>query len=101
MDMPEIENVANYLRELQRHWTVEPIVMSEDENEEQEGVELEVRLQVRESGSYALHTGDSQYDTDHRGYWGSGFLTSGTDCEELARELIEEAAEHAAQCEND
>jgi len=35
--------------------------------------EIEVRLQLFD-GSYQVWTGDSSYDTDHRGYWGSGSI---------------------------
>jgi len=58
---------------------------------------IDVRLQVQEGG-WALRTGDSSYDLDHRGYWGAGYLTRSSNCRELARELIEEARDHAAQC---
>ncbi len=59
---------------------------------------IDVRLQCVD-GAWSLHEGDPQYDTDHRGYWGAGSLSPRTNCRELARELIEEAKDHAAQCE--
>ncbi len=59
---------------------------------------LDVRLQCVD-GAWSLHEGDPQYDTDHRGYWGAGSLSPRTNCRELARELIDEAKDHAAQCE--
>jgi hypothetical protein len=31
----------------------------------------DVRLQILPDGSWAVHTGDSSYDQDHRGVWGS------------------------------
>lgn len=57
--------------------------------------EMEVRLQVDPDGGSCVHAGDSQYDTDHRGFWGYGFLTLSTNCTELAKEMVEEAREHA------
>lgn len=59
--------------------------------------ELDVRLQVTEDGGWGLHTGDSQYDQDHTGYWGYGYLTRRTNCYELAQELVSEAQDHWAQ----
>ncbi len=60
---------------------------------------IDVRLQVFPgTGSWDLHTGDAQYDTDHRGFWGCGFLTPRSNCRDLARDLISEARDHAAQC---
>lgn len=32
---------------------------------------IDLRLQVHANGNWALHAGDPQYDTDHRGFWGS------------------------------
>jgi len=33
--------------------------------------ECDVRLQVWDDEQWIIRTGDSQYDQDHRGYWGS------------------------------
>lgn len=59
---------------------------------------LEVRLQVVD-GSWQLHTGDPQYDTDYRGVWGAGALTgreSVRETRDLAKQLIEEARDQMA-----
>ena len=56
------------------------------------------RLQVTDS-SWFFHTGDSQYDTDHRGYWGIGSVPTyctKSQAREIARALINEAADDAA-----
>ena len=53
----------------------------------------EMRLQVRD-GNWQTHHGDSQYDQDHRGNWGSAFVPYGctrAESREIARELISEA----------
>jgi hypothetical protein len=52
--------------------------------------EPDIRLQVVDGG-WCVHLGDAQYDTDHRGLWGSGSLTPTTNCLELARDLISDA----------
>jgi len=59
---------------------------------------VDVRLQVWPDGSWNLHTGDSSYDQDHRGYWGAAFLPFGNcNLTEIARDLIEQAKDHRAQ----
>lgn len=61
----------------------------------------DVRLQVR-GGGWSVHTGDSQYDQDHRGAWGCGWIRAGAsmrESRETARELIDEAADCAAGME--
>jgi len=59
----------------------------------------EVRLRVYGS-HWSLHTGDSQYDQDHRGFWAFNSVSrgvSGTNGRNVARELLEEVLEDAAQ----
>lgn len=54
---------------------------------------IDVRLQVREDGSYEHHSGDASYDTDHRGYWGCGAVAPDDDdvaLTALAREMVAE-----------
>lgn len=61
---------------------------------------IDVRLQVYENGEWYIHTGDSSYDQDHRGYWGAGMVAPGdtnADLESLAHDLLEQAKDHAAQ----
>ena len=62
---------------------------------------IDVRLQLLDSGDWVLHLGDSQYDTDHQGYWGSGFLDYDWEERELkinidslANSLIDEVEEN-------
>lgn len=62
--------------------------------------ELDVRLQLRSSGAWDIHTGSACYDTDHRGHWGAGYLyADNTDSEvyDLANELVCEVSEDLAQ----
>jgi hypothetical protein len=52
--------------------------------------------------AWEVLTGDSQYDQDHRGYWGCGYVEAGASraaCREVAREIIEEALDARAQGE--
>jgi hypothetical protein len=58
----------------------------------------DIRLQLVD-GSWALHTGDAQYDTDHRGWWGASAVEAGASlrhCRELATALIGEAVSDMA-----
>ena len=59
--------------------------------------ETDIRLQVVDGG-WSTHTGDSSYDQDHRGFWGASFIDRTTNCRDLARDLIDQAREHEAQC---
>ena len=59
----------------------------------------DVRLQVYEDGSWAIHTGGSDYDQDRFGYWGASSLSYDREnLRDLARDLLEQAKDHAAQC---
>ncbi|GAA6622826.1 hypothetical protein [Scytonema sp. NUACC26] len=54
---------------------------------------VDIRLQLL-NGSYEIHTGDSQYDTDRRGAWGYGSVNLHPDSEqtwdEIAIEIVED-----------
>ncbi len=90
MRLPSIKSVASELR------GYKPYI--EDSFVEESGEEpgMDVRLQYHDNGGWCLHTGDSQYDQDHRGHWGAGYLTRATNCRELAKELIDEVVESIA-----
>lgn len=71
----------------------------EDIADEEGNPSIDVRLQVYADGRWALRTGDSSYDQDHRGYWGAGSVSPDmkkSDVRSLAKELIEEAADQYA-----
>jgi len=69
--------------------------------------ECDVRLQVYSDGMWAIRYGPTDYDQDHRGFWGAscipGVNARGTvqrfDSVGLARELIEQVREDHAQAE--
>lgn len=81
---PSIQDVASALRS-QKRWC---------EKGDEGGID--VRLQVMEGGSWAIRTGDSSYDQDHRGYWGSSYLTRSSNCRDLAYEMLEECKDQEA-----
>lgn len=58
--------------------------------------EIDVRLQVHESGHWLVHWGDAQYDTDHRGHWGASTISRTSNCRDVASELINEASDSFA-----
>ena len=58
-----------------------------------EGKWIDVRLQVYEDGMWSIHLGPSDYDSDHRGFWGASSISPKTNCKELAKELIEQVFE--------
>ena len=85
---PTVKDVEKQLVAYKRERVYEEALRSEDG--------LDVRLQVYEDRTWAIRTGDSQYDQDHRGFWGSGTLTHTTNCRELAAHLLNEAKDHEA-----
>lgn len=66
--------------------------------------DCDVRLQVWDDGQWRVHYGDSSYDQDHRGFWGSssvpGVNAKGQvqrfDARAVAKDLIEQAREDFA-----
>jgi hypothetical protein len=57
---------------------------------------IDLRLRVTGSG-WQILTGSSDYDQDHRGFWGSSYLPyDRANLTEIARDLIEQAKEHEA-----
>ena len=60
----------------------------------------DIRLQVLENGKWALHSGPSDYDQDHRGYWGASCLSyDRQNLADLARDMIDQVAEQLAERE--
>lgn len=61
---------------------------------------IDIRLRILANGEWSYHTGDSSYDQDHRGYWGSASVgpdDSDLLCRTIAWDLIDQVAEMAAQ----
>jgi len=95
-------------RNVDGDWTVKPLkVPSADDVRgalltvrdqlDDEVTEIDVRLQVYDNGTWALRSGSSDYDQDHRGYWGSGTVDADTDWAALAEDLIEQCLEQYAE----
>lgn len=85
MKFPRIDDVAAELRKI---------------NANIEG-ETDVRLQVYDNGHWAIRTGSSDYDQDHRGYWGASLLPGVVRGEMVrfssirtAKELLAQVKEH-------
>jgi hypothetical protein len=90
MRFPKIDEVAAQLRSVNKQQ-----LRPEDAEEG-----IDVRLQVYPDGDWAVRWGSSDYDQDHRGYWGSSSVPGDNrrfDSKALARDLIEQAKEHFAQ----
>ena len=59
---------------------------------------IDVRLRFHD-GLWYLHSGDSSYDQDHRGYWGASCVTASIDAEDargVAAELLDQVLEDMA-----
>ena len=81
MKFPSIKNVAHDLRVFARNI---------DET-------CDVRLQVYPDGAWAVRVGLSDYDQDHRGFWGASCIPLGRfNATNLARELISQCRDHHA-----
>ena len=65
------------------------------------GEDMDVRLQLYEDGAWALRTGLSDYDQDHRGFWGASSITGGCLIKHLrdtAADLLEQVRDAHASC---
>ena len=67
------------------------------------GEDVDIRLQVYPSGTWALRVGDPSYDLDHTGYWGASFVPpfpqeqfSGAVVDAVMEDLIQQAEEQEA-----
>jgi len=90
MRFPSINDVSAELRVINKE-TLEP-------DDAEEGID--VRLQVLPDSTWQVNWGSSDYDQDHRGYWGSASVPGNNrrfDSKEVAQDLIEQAREHKAQ----
>ena len=94
--LPSIANVRAALvanqKYLRRNFS-----RSEFEEKGEDFAGQDVRLQVWEDGNWAVHVGLSDFDQDHRGYWGASCLSyDRQNLTELARELIDQCADALA-----
>lgn len=59
----------------------------------------DIRLQVYKNEEYQIHTGDSSFDQDHRGYWGAAWVPAGITRQKsraVARDLIKQVLDDIA-----
>lgn len=92
--LPSINELADELYEYGQDLVDDyvPYELPQDDDDIPYG---DVRLQVHD-GDWTLHTGDSSFDQDHRGAWGSASVSAGEDldtCQSIASDLIDEAYE--------
>lgn len=86
MRFPKIDDVAAELRSINKSYDAD-----------EDGID--VRLQVYPDGDWAVRWGLSDYDQDHRGYWGSSSVPGSNrrfDSKDVARDLIDQAKEEHA-----
>jgi hypothetical protein len=89
MKFPSIKDVA---RELQS-------INESDLTDPDADACIDVRLQVTADG-WEIHSGDAQYDTDHKGHWGASSVPGNGkrfNSTDIARALISEARDSHAQ----
>lgn len=89
---PSIEEVARELRGINKAYDSAGRPGDEDDS-------IDVRLQVYEDGAWAVRWGLSDYDQDHRGYWGASSVPGSNrrfDSKATARDLIAQAQEQEA-----
>ena len=70
-----------------------------DEETEEEERYCDIRLQFWPDGDWAVHSGDSSYDQDHRGFWGCSSVsedTSDVDIKNIVSNLTEQVMEDRA-----
>lgn len=95
MKFPSIESVAAALRHANSDIDRRDVEREQKADPDYSGVD--VRLQVYDSGEFAIRVCDSSYDQDHRGYWGAGTLDGKRfDSRGMARELLEQCKEQHA-----
>jgi hypothetical protein len=89
MRFPKIDDVAADLRAINKQQ------LNRDDADEG----IDVRLQVHPDGDWGVKSGSSDYDQDHRGYWGASSVPGDNrrfDSKAVARDLIDQAKDHAA-----
>ena len=101
MRWPSIKDVAAELRRVNAYDAGDGSAIDPDTGEP---FTIDVRLQVLPNGSWQVWWGDSQYDTDHRGFWGASsvpgngrrFMSA-----DVAKDLIDQAKELKATVGDD
>lgn len=79
-----VKAIAEYIRD----------AAPREEGDESDDSVIDIRLQIHEG--WSLHTGDSSFDQDHRGVWGSSSYDSESNATDIAKELLDQALEQWA-----
>ena len=98
LPLPPVASVVNRLKYVRDH-ICEPVPTFEDPQEPCDYT-VDVRLQMYDDGTWAVRSGDSSYDNDHRGFWGCDCVTGDDSDAALARiaaNLIDQCGDCAAQ----
>lgn len=87
---PTVNDVLRELHHLQKRLSMPAFPTGEET--------CEIRLQVYENGNWAIRSGDSSYDLDHRGFWGASSISPSDNAESLketAENLLEQVLSDA------
>jgi hypothetical protein len=99
IELPSVDEVAIALRDIRDF--LDPSDFPEETSDE-EATNCEVRLQVWPDGEWKVRWGLSDYDQDHRGYWGASAI-SPTDSDkaiyDTAIDLLIEVEDAIAQAD--
>ncbi len=93
MEFPSVTEVKQALQVVKLE--AKRLAAQAKEGDNPEDLYIEVRLQVYDEGGWQLHTGSTQYDDDHTGFWGNDHVGPDSDLREIAEGLIEEARDYA------
>ena len=94
-----LPSIANVRAELFANWKYLRSAFDRSEFEEprEDFAGQAVRLQVWDDGRWAVHVCPSDYDQDHRGYWGASYLSyDRQNLTDLARDLVNQCADALA-----
>lgn len=92
--MPSVRDVAHALR------LVRDDIQPDEKQPDDDTAFRDVRLQVLEDGRWSIHSGPSDYDLNHKGFWGASsvaYRQSLKSLREVAKDLLEQAQDAVAQ----
>lgn len=84
---PLVEFLNIHVKDIKQEMAASPEDFTHEDGDEPS---MDVRLQVYPDGQWAIRTGLSDYDADHRGFWGASSIGMDTDSAALADILIED-----------
>lgn len=97
-EMPAMLDELNFVvKELKKDLAPEVPTSASDEDYNY----IDIRLQVYSTGHWAFRVGPSDYDHDHRGFFGSGCVDSETKAKDLLDQMIEQVLEQVAEADDE